>query len=237
MALKDTFKQNLQASFSKQFETKTREGIIDAVYSAAKIDTITEMTGNAGVTIEGVLLKDNDVTTDGVFPRVTSFIAASGTTVVTNGCGRNFTTSITLATTTIGIAGAAAEGNGVLIGTFPAGVHTHSITYMDVTLQGTGTVDTDTPDVGIGSVIATGAVATLDGTPTFEDYITGQTATDCNGTATVAQLGATAGLMTGISLNAVGDVKALYLNVADTWAGADTITATGTVTLQWTVMD
>ena len=52
----------------------------------------------------------------------------------------------------------------------------------------------------------------------------------------VGPIGATAGINTGISLNATGDTKAVHLNIADTWAGADTVTASGTITLTWTIM-
>ena len=114
-------------------------------------------------------------------------------------------------------------------------MHIHSVTYQSVGFTGGGTVDADTPDVGIGSVIATGAVSVLGGTATFEDYITGSAAADCSGTAlVVGPVGAVAGIHTGISLNKAADVKAVHLNVADTWAGADTMTATGTVVIKWT---
>jgi hypothetical protein len=162
--------------------------------------------------------------------------AGTGVTAVHHSDGRNITSVFTLSAISLTIAGAAAEAVGALIYTFPAGAHFHEVTYMNITLTGGGTVDADTPDVGIGSVIGTGAVSVLSGTPTFEDYITGQTATDCSGTAIVAMTGATAGIHTGISLNASGDVKAVNVNVADTWAGADTITLAGTVTMKWTAM-
>ena len=161
---------------------------------------------------------------------------AADVTATEYGDGRNHTTVLTISGMSISIAGAAAEAVGKLLYTFPAGAHVQEVTYMSVGLTGGGTVDTDTPDVGIGSVIATGAVSLLNGTATFEDYITGQTATNCSGTATVAMTAATAGYGTGISLNAAADAKTVHLNLADTWAGADTITAAGTVVIKWTSM-
>lgn len=161
--------------------------------------------------------------------------AGTNVTAVHYGEGYHHTTVLTLTDVAIAIAAAADEGNGALIYTFPAGVHIHEVSYMSVALQGGGTVNADTPDIGIGSVIASGANALLSAVgATSEDYITGQTAADCNGTATVVgPLGATAGILTGISLNAAADVKAVYLNVADGWAGTDTVAATGTVVLKW----
>lgn len=193
-----------------------------------------------GVSVKNALatiFEADGVHSDGVFPRVAQGTAGTDVVAVTNGDGRSFVTELTLDEVSLPIAGAAAAAVGALIYTFPAGAHLHEVSYMNVELQGGGTVNADTPDVGIGSVIGTGAVATLDGTPEFEDYITGQTAADCNGTATeVGPIGATAGILTGISLNAVGGVKAVHLNVADTWAGADTILASGKVVLKWTIM-
>ncbi len=159
-----------------------------------------------------------------------------GVTAVHEGVGRDIVTTLTLTATTVDPpTAAAAEGHGHLVYTFPAGAHFHEVTYMSMALQGGGVVDADTPDVGIGSIIASGAVSVLSGTSTFEDYITGQTATDADGTATVAQTVATAGALTGISINDAADVKTLHFNYADTWAGADTLTATGTITFKWTI--
>jgi len=128
------------------------------------------------------------------------------------------------------------EAHGYLLYTFPAGTHIHKATLMGIGLQGGGVVNADTPDVGLGSVEATGAVALLNGTATFEDYITGQTAADCNGTLSTALLAATAGALTGISLNDPTSAKTLYLNYADGWAGADTLLATGQVIIEWTTL-
>ena len=161
--------------------------------------------------------------------------ALTNASVDENGDGKHHVTTIILAADTMDPPTAAAnEAHGTLLYTFPAGAHLHEVTYMSVALQGGGVVDADTPEVGIGSVIGAGAVAVLNGTPAFMDYITEQTAANCSGTATVAMTGATAGIGTGISLNATGDTKAVHLNYACNWAGADTLTATGTIVLKWT---
>jgi len=193
-------------------------------------------TNNDGkIDATAIATAQGDKTFDSVKMTTSPGTAGTGATAVTYGDGKNFVTTLTLAGISLAIAATANEAVGALIYTFPAGIHFHEVTSMNITLQGGGVVDADRPDVGLGSVIGTGAVATLDGTATFEDYITGQTATDCGGTAIPAgPLGATAAIGTGISLNAAADVKALHLNVADGWANADTITAAGTVVLKWT---
>jgi hypothetical protein len=167
-------------------------------------------------------------------------VAETGVTAVhTSGDGKHFVTTLSFtALATPGIAGAAAEATGVKLYTFPAGVHVHQATDISVALQGGGVVDADTPEVGIGSVIGSGANATLGAVgATSEDYILGQVAADVNGTATEVLLAATAGALSGISLNQAADVKAIFLNFADTWAGADTVDATGYVSFNWTIVD
>lgn len=161
---------------------------------------------------------------------------AATVSVATVGDGRDFTTVLTLTNFIVGaLAGAAAAlGIGSKVFTFPAGAHIHYVSYMSLGLTAAGT--TKTPDLGIGSVIASGAVAVLGGTATFEDYITGQTAADIAGTAAVKTSVATAGALTGISINEVGSVKDVFVNAAATWSANNTgnLTASGTITFKWT---
>ncbi len=161
---------------------------------------------------------------------------AATVSVATTGDGRDFTTVLTLTNFIVGaLAGAAAAlalGNKVF--TFPAGAHLHYASYMSIGLTAVGT--TKTPDVGVGSVIASGAVAVLGGTATFEDYITGQTAADIAGTPAVKTSVATAGALTGISVNEAASVKDVFLNAAATWSANNTgnLLANGKITLKWT---
>jgi hypothetical protein len=162
---------------------------------------------------------------------------SAGVAAVEVGDGKHHVTTLTLTNKDLGaVAGAGNHAVGALIYTFPAGVHLHSVTYMSVGLTTAVACAADTPVVGIGSVIATGAQATLLAVgATCEDYIVGTGAANCTGTATVVgPVGAVAGIHTGISLSAAGGVKALHLNAADGWAGASaTVLASGTVVLVW----
>lgn len=171
----------------------------------------------------------------------TSGVGAVGAATIsasTVGDGRNFVTTLTLTNFVVGaLAGAAASlavGNKIF--TFPAGAHVHFVSYMSTTFQCAGTAKS--PKVGLGSVIASGAVSVLNGTATFMDYLTEQTATGTTATSTptVKALPATAGLMLDISNNAVGDVKDVFLNAAVAWAADNTgnLTSTGTICLKWT---
>lgn len=156
--------------------------------------------------------------------------------------GKDVVTRLTLTNFVVGaLAGAgAALGMGNIVYTFPAGQHLELVYgFSNLVLTAAGTAVN--ADVGLGSVIASGAVNVLSGTATFENRLTGQTiGTDpAGGTAASALLAATAGIGTGIALNVAGSVKNVFLNAAATW-NADNVgslTASGVVTLKWTIMN
>jgi len=177
----------------------------------------------ADKTIRGPFGKEKGITTDNIGT------VATGSTVVEYGDSVNHQSVITVDTTLGAIAGGAALALGKLIYTFPAGALNVRSTYESIALTASETnITADTPDVGVGSVIASGAVATLDGTATFEDMLTGQTATDCNGTASVKQAATS-------KITATGDAHTAYLNVADTWAasGDAACAIAGTIIIDW----
>ncbi len=154
----------------------------------------------------------------------------TGVTAVESQSGQQMVTKLTFSDLAISaIAGAAAEAVGKLLYSLPAGAILLRAAYMDVGLEGTDAlIDDDTPEIGLGSVIASGEVATLDGTATFEDTLTGQVAANCTGTRTVQ------GVTDQGRVVKPGDSHGVYLNVADTWAGADAgLKASGTVILEW----
>lgn len=152
--------------------------------------------------------------------------------------GAEHTTEITLTTFIVGtITGGAAQAMGNAIYAFPAGVQLHSVTYANLTFAYAG--DAQTPIWGIGSVVGTGAVAVLNGTGTFMDYVTEQTAASGTGNGgTVGPIGATGGIHTGISLQTAAKVKNIFLNAAETWAAnnAGSLTASGTIVLKWSTL-
>lgn len=159
--------------------------------------------------------------------------AASGVTAAEYGDGFNHRTVLTVDTTLPAIAGGAALGVGKLLYTFPAGVIIVDSAHKSLAIQQTeGNITADTPDGGLGTVIATGAVSTLDGTGTFEDIITGQTFNDCDGTAEVKTALPTAGVPLIIP---AASAHTVHFNVADTWAASGDAAAglAGTVVLNW----
>ena len=128
------------------------------------------------------------------------------------------------------IAGGAALAVGRSIFTFPAGgVKVLGATLDDVTLTQTeGNVTADTPDLGLGTTIASGVVSVLGGTAAFENILTGQTMDDCDGTAE------TVSVATELLIQAA-DSHDVFLNVADTWAadGDEGILVGGRVVIVW----
>jgi len=155
--------------------------------------------------------------------------AAAGTAITEYGDRKRHTSVIEIDTTLPAIAGGANLAVGKLIGTFPAGAVRVISTSMSVAITQTeDNITADTPDVGIGTTIASGVVAVLGGTAGFENILTGQTAADCDGTATVKTLGTEL-------IIAAGDAHLIHLNVADGWAadGDEAAILKGTVTINW----
>lgn len=202
--------------------------------NADTTEDLTDLDGAIGDVVDGTTART------GVVKNTQNVgVLGTGVTAVEAGDGMHHVTTLTLTDVDLGaIAGAGNLAVGALIYTFPAGVHKHSVTYSSVSLTGDAAIQADTPDCGLGSVIGSGAVAVLGGTATFEDYVGGSAAADCNGTAlTVGPTGATAGIHTGISLNAAGDTKTLHYNAAANWSGASAaLLANGTVVLEWTTL-
>lgn len=163
---------------------------------------------------------------------------ASTLSVKEFGDGKHIITEITLTDFVVGaLAGAAADlAVGSLLYEHPTGQHlkiASALSALSLTAAGTA-VNTD---LGLGSVVATGAVAVLSGTATFEDVLTGQTvATAAAGGAAVSVIAnPTAGVQTGIALNGTTSEKSLYLNAAGTWNADNTgnLTASGKIILIW----
>lgn len=156
---------------------------------------------------------------------------ATGFTAVEGGFGAFHRTTLTINTTLGAIAGGAALALGKLAYTLPAGAKIVKSAYGSIILDELdGNITADTPDVGLGTTLASGANALLSTAgATTEDILTGQTAADCNGTATVKTVA------NQIKVIETGDAHTIYLNVADTWAagGEAACPVTGTIVLEW----
>ena len=156
------------------------------------------------------------------------------------GTAKNRTTVLTLTNFIIGaVPGAGALAIGNIVYAFPAGQHFeqfYSFSALAHTIPGTAV----SVNTALGSVIASGAVATLAGTATFMDRLTQQAITTAagGGAAVSAQTMATAGFGTGIANNVAASVKNVFLNGAGTWNAnnAGNLLANGVIILQWVKM-
>lgn len=157
-------------------------------------------------------------------------VAATGVTAVESGKDGYHTVVLTINTTLPAIAGGADLAVGKLLYTLPAGAVIVDSAYMSVAITQTQAhINADTPDVGLGTTIASGANALLSANALFENILTGQTAADCTGTATVKTIA------NQVLVRETADTKTVYLNVADGWAASGDAAAlvTGTVKLNY----
>ncbi len=123
---------------------------------------------------------------------------------------------------------------GAKIYDFPeGGIRVHNAVF-DLIL--TATLSTETPSIGIGTVVATGATSVLDNGTGFEDIIDGSSAANAMtaGGATANRVAAAE--TDAIALDGCTSAKDAYLNFAGAWGGTGTFVATGNVYLTWSYL-
>ena len=156
-------------------------------------------------------------------------IESTGVTVNTSYTGV-YATKFTISTTTQAIA-AAALGFGIELGTLPKGNICVESVSLDLGYVGSGTT-TVTPEIGVGTVVAVGAITTIGaGAATMEDCMDGT-----NGTAFAATAAKTYNVMAQGEIDqkdGTTTAKTLFLNFAGNWATTETLTFTGSVTVAW----
>lgn len=161
-------------------------------------------------------------------------VAGTGTTAVEYGDGYQHTTVLTVDSVLPAITGGVDQATGKLLYTLPAGACIINNAYMSMAItQSESHINADTPDIGLGTTIGSGANATLDAVGTdAENILTGQTATNCTGTPNIKTVA------DQVLVVEAGDNHTVYFNAADGWA-ADGDTAAvleGTVVLHWQFM-
>ena len=236
----------------------TSTSLLAAIADKANAATITgdwifnnnitgNLTGNANTVTNGVYTNVGNVFTaennqfdENILTGKDNGAVGTGLTCVENGIGKIHITVLTLTDVAIGspVDITTALAFGKLIYTLPAGAQLVKNIYIDIALTGTATIVDDTPDVGIGSVIASGAVSVLGGTSEFEDYLEGQTSGAISGANSInVNMRMADGVLSDIPLSLTAGSKAIHLNVADTWAGAGDVTVTGTIEIEWLMFD
>lgn len=218
----------------------TEAGVLDgvvpgtaAVSKALVLDANGDYAGSRNETVSG-----NRNTTGGV-----GAVTTAGTTVAEeHGDAIEHLTKLTMTAFAVGtIADNASLGIGAKFYTFPAGAHEVMSMAMVGALTGAVSVTAQTPEVGVGSVIASGAVSVLSGTATFEEYIDGN-ASGSGGDTVAPDLAAGAFYKNGAFTAPIliktsgGKSHDLFLNAAAAWAdvaATGALTFTGVITIKW----
>jgi len=151
--------------------------------------------------------------------------------------GRNVVAELTLSNFVVGaLAGAsAALAMGNIVYSLPVGCQFVTVAYKNISLKAAGTAVA--VDLGIGSLIGSGAQSVLSGVgATAEDYLTGvaTTTSSTGGTAVEQMVAVTAAIATNITAS----VKDIFINGAGTWNSNNTgnLTGSGLITIQYTLM-
>lgn len=158
--------------------------------------------------------------------------AGTGATAVETGTETVHVTTLTVSKATPAIAAAANQSTGIATYTLPAGVKVIKSARFSLGLTQAGAlIAADTPEIGLGTTIGSGANATLGAVGAgAENILHGASTvalTNCTGTAQID--GAVVNLYV-----AAADSHVIYINIADGWAGADAgPTVAGTVVLEW----
>lgn len=145
--------------------------------------------------------------------------------------GYNIVTRLTVDGVMPAVTGSIAVG--LLAYTFPAGVHALKVARINLALQqADGNIDADQPKLGLGDIVAVGAIINLTSVAGFDNILTEQTMDDCDGTAEDKTiLVSTAGHL----VNEAAGEKGVWINMADAWAGAEAACGVaGEVWLEWT---
>lgn len=188
---------------------------------------------DGALNVAGALALTGNLTTAGNLV-TTKNVGTAGTnvTAVEYGFGNLHYTILTLAGVAATIGDNAALAGGAAIYTLPAGPCAVLGGTMSLAMSlTTGTPTTDTPELGIGTTVGSGANATLGAVSAACENILGPAVAD--------DIAGTAELLTEIKATPVSIETAgghiIYANYADTWADVDDTAATldGTVGILW----
>jgi hypothetical protein len=165
--------------------------------------------------------------------------AGTGVTAVEFGDKYVHTTVLTVSQAdAITLGDNASLADGYLIYTLPAGAVVVNSAYLNIDVSNAEHT-TEATDIGLGTTIGTGAVATLDGTAGFENIATGFTGAIDTASVTTDICNSTAG--TGGLIIQSGNPHLIHINVAGAWADtagtALDASLTGTVVIHWTFME
>lgn len=148
----------------------------------------------------------------------------------TTGSPADYHTVIRFQGTLGAIAGGASLGLGRKLLDLPVGPSiVISAAHLSCAVKSVAGNSANTPVLGAGTVVASGAVSVLSGTATFQDIVTGLAAANANGTAMEQLLVANKTFLPNASS------RSLFLNAAAAWSVADAAAQIyGTFRMNWT---
>lgn len=211
--------------------------VANGTFSSPAISTLTFpfVTINAGTTLNATVLDDGqyfltyeDFYPNGGFDLDTNTLG-SVESINTGFFDHFYVTKLILTNLPLGsIAGAGDEAFGIKLGDLPSNYVAVEATLGSFKLNNAdGNITADTPEIGLGTTLAAGASATLGAT---ENNLLGLTAADVNNT--VADGSSFGGSSPFISTPV--DTKDVYLNIADSWAGAESnLTISGNIVIKY----
>lgn len=234
-----TFVDKCQAMFTELYNllgsvTAAQIGYITGVTPGTNAANKAVVAGADGKV--GALTFDGAVTQE-VIGLTTANVGAAeaGAVAVENGDAIVHRTVLTLTAFAVGTsADNAALAIGALLYTFPAGVIMIDAIKVNAGLTLADAVQTNTPELGLGTTQAAGANATLGAAgATTENLFEGTATADVAGTPLVDTKQPTAAVP---FIMETADAHTLYLNAAATWANLTApaaLTADGTITITW----
>lgn len=220
----------IQSSGSQDITIRTGNATTSSmtITDGANGDITMALDGSGSLVVQGDLKTNENVGS-----------AGTNVTAAEYGDSRVHTTVLTLSSVSLTIGDAANLALGALIYTLPAGAVAIDYSYVSVALSATDAANqSDTPEIGLGTTLASGANATLGAIGvTVENIFEGAAVADSNGTAYVASDLPNTSTETPL-LIASGDDHTVYLNYAGAWSdgGDQSATASGTVVIRWTFL-
>ena len=146
-------------------------------------------------------------------------LGSTGFTMIsedTTGAPTDYHTLIRFQGTLGAIAGGAALGLGRQLLTWPVGpCIVLKQDHIKASVKGVAGNSANVPTIGVGTVVASGAVSVLSGTSTFQNAVTGIAAANSNGSVAEQVLAPQLTFLPGASS------RSLFFNVAATWSVAD----------------
>lgn len=199
---------------------------------------VTNLTATGAIAAAGNISSDGSITgANSLTTTAVGTVTTAATTVAEeHGDGVWHLTKLTMTAFAVGTSGDNASlGIGAKFYTLPAGTMMVENASIVGGLTAAISNTAQTPEIGIGTVIASGAVAVLGGTATFENVFEGTAVADVAGASFQGVDNPNGATSSPLVILTAGSHD-LFLNAAVAWAdvtAAGAVTFTGVITIKW----